>query len=71
MQTRLYRIVGMLVNGAGVITIALAAYGPGLGLSPQILGLILAAANGVIFIGRQILDPSTKTVPTNVVSQPS
>lgn len=63
MQTRLYRIALLILNAAGAALVAVAQWGPGIGLSPETIALITMLGNGLIVILRQLGDPSTPTIP--------
>lgn len=63
-RTKLYRV---LLWGAQIGTVAMLAadrFGPGIGLTAWDIGVIDAAATGLITLGRQISDPSTPTLPS-------
>ncbi len=63
-QTRIYRIVLLALNAAGAALMAVAQWGPGIGLSPEAIGLIAMAGNGLVVILRQLFDPATPTRPS-------
>jgi|CXWL01.1.fsa_nt_gi hypothetical protein len=63
MQTRLYRVALIVLNAAGAALVAVAQWGPGIGLSPEAIALITMLGNGLIVLLRQIGDPSTPTRP--------
>ena len=62
-KTRLYRVVLIVANLAGVIAAGLTQWGPGFGLDVAQIALIQSGLNILIVLARQILDSTTPTLP--------
>lgn len=62
-NTRIYRIVLIAFNLATAVVGSITAWGPGIGLDLPTIGVITTIGNTVIVLCRQILDPSTPTIP--------
>ena len=61
--TKLYRVALVLVNAVGAALVAATQWGPGVSLTPGVIGLLTMAGNGLIVLLRQIGDPTTPTIP--------
>lgn len=62
MQTRLYRVALVVLNAVGAALVAVTQWGPGIGLTPEVIALLTMAGNGLIVLLRQIGDPETPTI---------
>ena len=63
MKTKLYRVLLLAANAAAGLLLLVDKFGPGIGLTPNYIGLIDAGLNVLIVLGRQISDPTTPTLP--------
>ena len=64
MQTKLYRVALIAFNLATAIVGSITAWGPGIGLDLETIGLITTVGNIVIVVARQIQDATTPTIPS-------
>jgi len=63
MKTRLYRVVLLAVNALAAAALGAHEWGPGVGLSPEVIGILAVVANALIVLVRQVGDGGTPTLP--------
>ena len=63
MKTRVYRIALVAFNLAAALLGSIQQWGPGVGLTLAQIGVATTIGNLVIVAVRQVLDPTTPTIP--------